>query len=186
MDISLLTFHGFNYDGKTILAKQVEVEGREDSDSRPTRQRRSVAELREHLHNRIEIFDVSELFDDVKAVFRENWMESSERPGTHGLSIRLRNLAGAGRLVAYARIDPLNEGVRIVFYPRAVELCTDEFRKSTEEIPYKTYPQNRNVRDPNIEIQFSLTADEWETHKEKLTALTRAVYEAWQSSGSDE
>ena len=23
MDISLLTFHGFNYDGKTILAKQV-------------------------------------------------------------------------------------------------------------------------------------------------------------------
>ena len=27
MDISLLTFHGFDYDGKTILAKHVEVEG---------------------------------------------------------------------------------------------------------------------------------------------------------------
>ena len=33
MDVSLLTFHGFNFDGKTILAKQVEIQGVEDSDS---------------------------------------------------------------------------------------------------------------------------------------------------------
>ena len=31
MDISLLTFHGFSYDGKTLLAKQVEVEGTGDT-----------------------------------------------------------------------------------------------------------------------------------------------------------
>ena len=35
MDISLLTFHGFDYDGKTLLAKQVEVEGVKDIDTPP-------------------------------------------------------------------------------------------------------------------------------------------------------
>ncbi len=34
MDISLLTFHGFAYDGKTLLARQVEVEGAAEPDRR--------------------------------------------------------------------------------------------------------------------------------------------------------
>ena len=33
MDISLLTFHGFAYDGRTLLARQVEVEGAADTRS---------------------------------------------------------------------------------------------------------------------------------------------------------
>ena len=35
MDISLLTFHGFAYNGKTLLARQVEVEAAADSGPRP-------------------------------------------------------------------------------------------------------------------------------------------------------
>ena len=34
MDISLLTFHAFDYDGKTILAKQVEVEAADEPSRR--------------------------------------------------------------------------------------------------------------------------------------------------------
>ena len=40
MDISLLTFHAFDYNGKTILAKQVEVEAADEPSRRPTRRRR--------------------------------------------------------------------------------------------------------------------------------------------------
>ena len=39
MAITLLTFHGFDYEGKTILAKQVEVEGPAEPDLRSTRRR---------------------------------------------------------------------------------------------------------------------------------------------------
>ena len=35
MDMSLLTFHGFNYDGMTILAKRMEAEGAEAQSTRP-------------------------------------------------------------------------------------------------------------------------------------------------------
>ena len=35
MDISLLTFHGYEYYGKTLLAKQVEVEGETESQVSP-------------------------------------------------------------------------------------------------------------------------------------------------------
>ena len=186
MDISLLTFHGFNYDGRMILAKQVEVEGSEDSDSGQTRRRRSIAELREQLNSRIESFDIRELFDDVRAVFGENWMKSSERPASHGLGIQLLNLTGSGRYIRYARIDPMDEGVRIVFDSWAANLCRDKFPPIIDEIGGVTYPQGRDpLKDSSTEIQFPLTADTWEDHKEKLTELMRVVYEAWEKQDAD-
>ena len=36
------------------------------------------------------------------------------------------------------------------------------------------------------EIQFALTAEEWETHKQTLTSLTKTIYDAWQSTDRGE
>ena len=75
-------------------------------------------------------------------------------------------------------------GVTIVFFPRAKALCLDEFRQPVKDIRYDTWPKHREpVEDPDTEIQFTFTADEWEEHKERLSALTTAVYEAWENSG---
>ena len=186
MDISLLTFHGFKHDGTTMLAKQVEVDGSDDSDSRPTRRRRSVDELRELLNSRIERFDKRELFDAVRAMFAENWSASySERPGVHGLGIRIRNRTGSGRL-RYARIDVLRESVRIVLFRRAIDLCRDEIRVLLEEIPHQTHPRNRDPMGDAKELHFLLTEDDWSCHEGKLTALTRSIYETWESSTTGE
>ena len=174
MDISLLTFHGFDYHGKTILAKQIEVEGEDDIDSQPSRRRRSMTELQENLNQKIRDSEVSELFDDVIVMFQENWSELWERPGALGLLLKLQNTTGTGRYVAYTRIDPENERVRIVFYPRAIALSENEFRQPVEEIPYETWPKNLEplpLGDDYKEIQFLLTEEEWETHKESLTTL---------------
>ena len=46
VDISLLTFYGFEQDGNTLLARQMPVEGRGESDSHPTKRRLSIAEQR--------------------------------------------------------------------------------------------------------------------------------------------
>ena len=74
----------------------------------------------------------------------------------------------------------------MVFFPQAKELCPDEFRHLVKEIQCQTWPRNRDPLDPDTEIQFSLTAEEWETHKERLYALTQAVYRAWQRREQEE
>lgn len=186
MDISLLTYHGFHYGGKTILAKQVEVEISDPNG--PPRKSRGER-WKKSLNDRIEEFDVGELMSLARDVFRENWLQSREITVTRGINIRLRDRVSpeSSRHTrrAYARVDPGRGRIRIVFYPRAVELSKDAFKQPIEEVPYETWPRNRNaLEDANTEIQFLLTSDDWETHKEKLTGLVQSLYEAWQNKDS--
>ena len=183
MDISLLTFHGFAYDGKILLARQVEVEAAADTATRRARRYVSMAERREKLDRRIEDCAVRELFDAAIAMFQENWPEFRSGPRRHGLGILLKSHEGTGRRALYARIGALEEGaISLVFFPLAKSLCLDAFKKPLGEIRYETWPRNREpLEDAHTEIQFRLTANEWETHKERLIALAKDVYTAWES-----
>jgi hypothetical protein len=174
-----LTFHGFAYDGRALLARQVEVEA-VDRASRARRAYVSRAERRERLARRVEDSGMSETFGAVEGMFKENWPKSSTKAGALGLAIRLQSRS-------YARIDVWKGGVGIVFFPRAKALCLDEFRQPVKEIRHETWPKNRDpLEDARTEIQFKLRPEEWETHEERLYALTRAVYEAWESRGQEE
>lgn len=179
MDISLLTFHGFEYNGKTLLAKQVEVEAAAEPGPR-RKPRLSTSEKREELARRVEDSGMAETLDAVRSMFREAWSRSSTSPGVYGLSIRLQRRS-------YARIDIWKGGVGVTFFPRAKALCLDEFRRPLEEFRYDTWPKDREpLEDPDTSIQFKFTAEEWETHKDRLSALTQAVYEAWECSGQED
>ena len=179
MDISLLTFHGFEYDGKMLLARQTEVEGATEPERRSTRGYIRVGERRERLQSHVEDSGVSELVGYVEDMFRQNWPASSTDPGLYSFSIRLQRRA-------YARVDVWKGGVTIVFYAQTKALCLEEFRQPVEEIRHETWPRNReSLEDPDTEIHFKLTADDWETDKERLHALTRAVYKAWESANRE-
>ena len=185
MDISLLTFHAFDYEGKTILAKQVEVEAAAEPERRSKRRYVSVAERRAQLERKIEESGVSDVFEAVRAMFEENWPESRPYPGKLGINIPI-----TGRQALYARIDPENERVRLVFFPPAIKLRIDEFRQPIKEIPYETWPKNLEPLPlgdayKEIQVQFLLTEDEWETRKETLTALVQSVYTAWENQDQD-
>ena len=187
MDISLLTFHGFKYDGKTLLAKQIEVEGKTtslDSQSRSEWQR---------LHDaRTKAYGAQTLFDNSMEMFRVNWRSPRELPGRHGYDIRLRDQPESGRASwrRYARVGTQDDGrMEICFYPQAIVLSVDEFRPAVERVPFQTWPRNQEkqaLEDLDLQIQFLLTTDGWKAHKETLTALTQAVYKAWEASGSSE
>ena len=182
MDISLLTFHGFVYNDKTILAKQVEVEAATEPEQRSKRKYVSMAERRARLERMIEGSGVSDIFEAARAMFQENWPGSRPRPGAWGLNIPI-----TGRQASYARIGAGNERISIVFFPWAKELCVDEFRQPVEKIPYDTWPRNGEpLEDPKTEIQFRLTPEVWETHKESLTALVQSIYVAWKNKGQDD
>ena len=180
MDISLLTFHGFAYDGKTLLARQVEVEAATPPGPRPPRRYLSTEERRELLNGNLEASGMSETFSAVEGMFEANWPRFSTNPGVWGLSITFQRKT-------YARIylgERNERNVYIGFFPRAKELCRDEFRQPLEEIGHSTWPKNREpLDDPATEIHFRFTAEEWEQHKARLSALTKAVYEAWNNSG---
>ena len=183
MDISMLTFHAFDYDGKTILAKQVEVEAAAEPDRRPRRGRRTGAEYMRSFEERVAKYGTGDIVDDALGMFRENWHESTERADRHGLNIQLRPQSGSRR-TRYARIDAVKEGtIGIVFFGHAKALCLDEFREPASMIQFDTWPPNRDpLKDLGAEIKFQLNQSEWETHKDRLTALVQAVYAAWQNN----
>ena len=196
MDVSLLTFHGFEYDGKTLLAKQVEVEGEtvtSDSPANRTRRRLTRAERQRQLDAKIREYGLQGLFDNSMGMFRENWDRSDERPVVFGMNVRLRYRRESGRLSwqRYARVGPAGNGIiEIVFFRESVALCVDKFRSAieVERIPFRTYPRGREhqaLEDLGLEIQFLLTQKDWESHKETLTALTKAVYAAWENSSQN-
>ena len=182
VDISLLTFYGFEQDGKTLLARLMPVEGRGEPASHPTKRRLSIAERRESVFDNAKKRGVFDLFVEIREMFRENWHSSDESFNRFGLVVRLVGHAGARRRRAYARIDPEQERVRIVFFRPAIELCMEEIRPFLREIHYTTWPENRKrnpLDEPIPEIQFLVTANEWTVYKEKFIGLSRALYEAW-------
>ena len=186
MDISLLTFHGFAHGDETLLAKQVEVEGGVASERGRAGRTLSREERRAKLNDRIDRYDIRDLFGAVAGMFQENWPNSSESPGSTSITFRLRTEGGRR---PYARVGATGQGkVGIVFYRRAFALRQDDFRRVTEtEITdYVTHPRNRDpFEEGTNEIHFYLTAADWERHKETLTALAKAVYAAWDNGGAD-
>ena len=175
MDISLLTFHGFAYDGKTLLAKQVEVEGASDLGTHSTRRYLSVAETRARFERRVEESGVPELFGAVRDMFRKNWRNPGEAINAGSLRLSLREHSEA-RWRAYARVGVDPGRVQIVFYAAALESCPDEFYKAKQVIPHETWA-SKKWPEWN-ELKFWVDSAGWETHKERLYALTQAVYEA--------
>ncbi len=184
MDISLLTFHAFDYDGKTILAKQVEVEAVAEPDRRPTRRRRTPAELDRDFDEKMEKYGTRDLVDAAHRMFKEHWPGVTGRPDRFGLHIRFPHTDRRKGYTPHARIDAWrDETISVVFFRRTKALCLDEFREPVREIPYATWPKNRDpLDDPRTEIQFHLTLQSWDTHKERLTALLQAIYAAWQNN----
>ena len=180
MDISLLTFHGFAYDGKTLLARQVEVEGATEPDRRSTRSYLSVAERQERLETLVERCDVSDLFGAVRDMLGRNWNGSTEYIGPTAIGVHLwEQIESRWRTRSYARIGTIPGKVQLVFYGRTVRLCSDDFDQAKQVIPFEMYRSPSDTEGTYDEVQFLLDKVGWEAHKERLHALTRAVYEAW-------
>ncbi len=186
MDISLLTFQGFVQDGKTMLARQMRVAPDDDAvPSQPQPRKRryiSVAERWRQLYKRAEESNLVDELNDALEMFRKECNRLSERAGGSGITMRL--LAGGERPRSFARVGVWGL-MHITFYRNSVELCREEFRPLLEKIRYQTWPRNRQntpLNSPSSEIDFMVNADEWETHKDELSKLTRSVYDAIQKT----
>ena len=201
VDIALLTFHGYTYEGKTLLARQVQVEAVPEPERTPQRrQRLGRRQRREMLEQHIDQHtaeqpETRDLWNAVLEMFHENLQSPLERPSGGGGDptkhrLRLR-MPGRGRSLASIQLGPFGPHpglVSAIFRSNAVKLCLDQFIRLRRDVPsYLTWPRNSHERETGaLEIEFPFNSlAEWEEHKDRLAAVTRSVYEAYYTSGDD-
>ena len=170
LDISLITFHGFEYRGEVLLAKKIDAE--------PVKQ--SSKSAREKLAARVERLGVESLFAEITGMFREQWSGrySTFTRGTR-LGIRFRETGG---FRGYARLDLDPEEVRTIFYPRAVRLCPDEFQQamsSLSELSPRTHPNDAKMEMPYPEVHFTLSSESWPSSRQRMTSLVSSISESF-------
>ena len=181
MDISLLTFHGFVYDGKTLLAKQVQVEA-------PGPSREDTRDQKLRLRDQFRELGAEGLLDDARQMFLKTWRSGRYEYATKSRwNFQISDTAESGnpsyRVYFAIAPDVERRGIEVCFYPRAIDLSFDEFDQlDPEAVSFRRgSPWGQSTERVKEEILFPLnTYAEWEKHKEELTRLTSSVYEAWQ------
>ena len=198
VDIALLTFHGFNYNGSTFLARHVQVEG--DSEPSPNGRRATprvpqrvlVAEVENRVKQYGEEWEegyliwtaVRQMFREAFANFRERASRSASDWAPYRINSSLRRPRGRMQAAAVQftpqELRPRGQCVEIVFFPSAVQLRLEEFTQLRKEIPYITYPLNDPEKETGVlEIKFIMkSTSDWDTYKDKLTAIAKSVFEA--------
>ena len=190
VDISLLTFYGFKYAGKTLLAKQVQVAPKDEVSPG-----RSREELWRSLESLAKSLGVDSMMSAAREMFSNCWdevvqgkySEPHPEPRKTGMTYYLSKPTEAGGYAYNAfssiEVDKGQNSVKVRFYPWAIDLCKESFDQlDANEVPFETrIPPNAQVTDRvKEEILFSFrSVSEWEARRDKLAELTRAAYAAY-------
>ena len=191
VDVSLLTFYGFDYGGRTLLAKQVQVESALSNSSSSI----AKAERLRILEKRAKELGIDDLWEAAKQMILDAWNKAVqgkrsglyEDPRVYGITFKLpvRRESGAISSLAFVSIELAQEpsGIAVRYYPRAIDLCKEMFDRLDQEEGYfiTRAPPNAATTERVEEEVFVLldSFEEWEARREKLEELTRAVYAAW-------
>ena len=184
VDISLLTFHGYKYEGVFFLARQVERRTGRDVPAKPTRSdRERINDLDDLAVDR----GVGDLWKDAIQSLSPRGGSAYPTTYSEGITFYMPALALPALVDAKrargSHSVRLNgtRGVRITFYPTAVHLCSEQFAAEKETIPFEyETPRNAPVT-TQVDVQWFCLVDasQWEEHKDALTRLAEAVNDAW-------
>ena len=185
MDISLVTFQGFREsDGKTLLTRNVKV-GASDSPSRiRSSGKTSAPERRRLFDEHATELHVKELLDASRSMFLEQFR--SQFRDARGNRMHFNRDKTSFLFIELEEADEKN-GIQLGFHPVAVDLELEKFEQlDSKDIPIRKDPsRNKHTEKVDYEVKFSIySLDEWDTHKDKLAELTKAVYEAYQKTQS--
>lgn len=190
VDISLLTFYGFEFFGKTLLAKQVQVAAKDEVSPG-----RSRDELWRSLDSLARDLGVADLVAAARRLFDVSWDEVIQgkysnpypEPRKTGITYYLSRPTEEGGYSNSAfssiEVDKNQNSVKVRFYPWAIDLTKDSFDQLNDrEMPFETRtPPNAQVTERvKHEILFPIRSlSEWEERKDKLAEVTRAAYAAY-------
>ena len=188
VDISLLTFHGYEHEGKTLLARQVQAEPdlteesrgvKESREERRRRRRRAVDELAENQ-------GVKDIFDEAVRRFLDldsRYTPHTRKDGYAFYAARSLRLPGhETRFNAPLSLRIIRNGkMRVTFFPVSVHLCEQEFQEVEQSISFDRERPSNAPPTNNVSEQRYCVLDRsgWNKHKETLFDLASAVSTAW-------
>lgn len=191
VSISLLTFYGYNYEGKTLLAKLAPVQAElavTEGNRRKGNRRERHEERRRAASERIVALGMQDFWDEVIEGIRQPGRYKAEHPRTDGLTfyrggLRLPEHKPQFNAPLSVRFTDKGE-IRITFFPISVHLCLAEFQEA-QAIPFQQEPHSNAPPTNDVKEQWYCVLDRegWAKHKEKLLASVSAVYTAWSEAG---
>ena len=172
--ISILTFFGFEHSGETLLARQVEVEREEAVPSR-RRPRRSAAERRVMLEDRLDERGLTDLFEEIAGTLRHALPGSSE--STPSIGNRLPPAFPGGRRTFCLLSVEEDVGARVQWY---------ESREHYDAGALEVLVQ-KGERLGWLRVKWGLALDiaddeQWQHVREGLTRFVTAARESWNPS----
>ena len=179
VEISLVTFQGFEHGAKVLLARHVEV------DSRRPKPPVTPSALFE---KRAQSSKIQELLEIVTEMFMrqhsEFWQTHSSSRRHFSLDYSWYEMPGESkskpRATLFIELDADIDGVKVGYHPIAVDLVSKEAFEDLNDhgIAFETkYASNAPHIGPiNEEFKCSLRSiEEWREREEHLTALTKRV-----------
>ena len=181
--ISLLTFHGYKHDGKTLLARQVraEPEGTEAARGYRSREERCRA-VNEFAKDQ----GVDEIFSEAVKEFLKVTPPCTQYIRKDGYTFYaeqpLRLPEHEKRFSTPLSLRITRDGkIRATFFPISVHLCKAEFQKAERSSLFKQERPPNAPRTNDVSEQWYCILDRsgWDTHKAKLLKLASDVSTAW-------
>lgn len=175
-DISLLTFHAFEHSAGTLLARH--------ADRRPSSGARSVprtrSELLSALHERARELGAESLWRDATEALGSMF---NSYPKASGMTFSLPTIRRAGQNARSSHSVTLLDrgGIRVTFFPIAVHLCQERFRRQQAVTPFEQEQPPNTPPVGEVSQQWTIEMDDgaWTTHRDGLRGLAKAVHAAW-------
>ncbi|MYE45169.1 MAG: DUF91 domain-containing protein [Chloroflexi bacterium] len=171
IDISVLTFYGFEHGRETLLARQVEVE-RNASEPTGRRTYLSAAEKRLAFQNRLDEQGLVGLFEAVDKTLRTALPDAAQRYGSYGVNYHLP--VGSNRR-RFCHLWVENAGLTVRWYPESYYSpdALDSLRAEAVQCGW------RAVRDDR---EYALSIDsteQWDERRDGLVRFIKAALRSW-------
>jgi endonuclease NucS-like protein len=174
VDISLITFHGFKKDEKTLLARQVEVQAKGPIITTAYTKKANLEKLKEKVRK----LNIDEYYYEMAAFFRDK-LPAYEWPNPGGYSYSLPEPLETGSesnrvyLALYIN-DNQPRRTKICLYPRAIEASKDAFSVFQNECDIQVDLKN----DGGAEIWIG-SLMEWEGLKPSFEKYCPELINGW-------
>jgi hypothetical protein len=176
IDISLITFHGFEDDGKVVLARQVEVEARQQTSAAVNTKEGNL----EKLKLRISKLEVS-FYEDLAFFFQDKLSPAYQWPNQSGYSLYLPEITETGsqsnRVYVSLYLHDSRPGrVQLYFHPRAVLAAGERWKNFFKDIRGELTTGNK---DGGAEIWIG-SPEECEYVCSKSEEICDVIIQGWQ------
>ena len=171
IDISVLTFHGFEHGDETLLARQVEVE-RDTVERTGSRTYRSAAERRVRLQERLAELGLARLFADVDETLRNALPDVARNYGSYGVSYSLP--VGSNRR-RFCHLWVENAGLTVHWYP-AASYSPDVLDSLTAQAIDRGWRPIGKGTDYALSIN---SAEQWDERRDGLVRFIEDALEHW-------